>query len=193
MDVDELTLARERFSYEQAQDQRKARQDSLTRRLAIIAVFIPLSAAALGLVGTWWTTRDDAVARRDEAAQQLKIQQREAQTNFAIKAAELALAGDPGPATVRNRLTVLTQMFGGEYLPPNLVSRFTGPEVVNWSADQARLQLLSEISPSLKCPEQHIAAWKILFGGNRVPDSGAHEWIDALILPQCPPAPSSMP
>jgi hypothetical protein len=193
MDADELTLARDRFSYEQAQDQRKARQDRLTRLLAIIAVFIPLSAAALGLVGTWWTTRDDVAARRDEAAQQLKVQQREAQTNFALKAAELALSGNPGPATVHNRLIVLTQMFGGEYLPPDLADRFTGPQFVNWSADDARLQLLAEIGPTLKCPEQHVAAWKVLFGGDRVPDSGAHEWIDALTLPPCPPAPSSTP
>jgi hypothetical protein len=187
MDADELRLEQAKFEYEKSQDARKARQDLLTR----FAVLIPLVVAAIGLFGTWWTSKDEAAARREEAARQLQVQQLDSEANFALKAADLVLAGDPGPATVRNRLTVLTEMYGGTYLPTDLVDRFTGPNVVNWTADEARLQFLTEMSSTFKCPEQHIAAWKILFGEARVVDSGKHEWIAAMVLPPCPAGPAS--
>lgn len=123
----------------------------------MVVVFIPLLVAAVG----YWQS-----VRNDEA--QSKREDRQAQRDFELKAAEIVFADAPSPTATRNRAVVLGQLFQ-DRLPAGFGERFDETRLRSSGAGEvdAKKELIRLLANHPGERGKVLRNWRQAFPGDR--------------------------
>jgi len=172
VEEDKLALEREKFEFERDLENRKLAQETRNRIISSLGIGIPVLVAGIGLIGTLLTTR----ANND--------------SEFRLKAAELALSDALGPSTIRQRAQALRDLFP-DRLPANFADEITGGQYLLGTADEFRWQMLQQAAAKADCAAQVVGLWRDVLGPGKQRDDGHLEWLASLEVDSCPSPPAA--
>jgi hypothetical protein len=167
LERDKLELERVRFESDRELAARRLHQERVDRYVTLGGIAVPILIAAIGL----WGNAQAAKTNGD--------------SEFRLKAAELALSGAIGPSTIRQRAQALRDLFP-DRLPEQFADQITGGQFLLGTADEFRLRMLEDAVPKAQCAEQVVGLWRDVLGPGKRPDRGRLEWLGELRLDACP-------